>query len=57
MRIVYDAEELHGFFDEAARVAPGHPVLIDSFLEDAPRGLPDLFSASFHCGKHPLTAL
>ena len=35
MRIVYDAEELHGFFDEAARVAPGHPVLIDSFLEDA----------------------
>ncbi len=35
MRIVYDAEELTGFFDEAARVAPGHPVLIDSFLEDA----------------------
>ncbi len=35
MRIVYDAEELRGFFDEAARVAPGHPVLIDSFLEDA----------------------
>ena len=35
MRIVYDADELRGFFDEAARVAPGHPVLIDSFLEDA----------------------
>jgi carbamoyl-phosphate synthase large subunit len=35
MKIVYDAEELRGFFDEAARVAPGHPVLIDSFLEDA----------------------
>ncbi len=35
MRIVYDDEELRGFFDEAARVAPGHPVLIDSFLEDA----------------------
>ena len=35
MRIVYDAEELRGFFDEAASVAPGHPVLIDSFLEDA----------------------
>ena len=35
MRIVYDEEELRGFFDEAARVAPGHPVLIDSFLEDA----------------------
>ena len=35
MRIVYDAGELREFFDEAARVAPGHPVLIDSFLEDA----------------------
>ncbi|MEO5800868.1 MAG: carbamoyl-phosphate synthase large subunit [Gemmatimonadales bacterium] len=35
MRIVYDHAELREFFDEAARVAPGHPVLIDSFLEDA----------------------
>ncbi len=35
MRIVYDDEELTDFFGEAARVAPGHPVLIDSFLEDA----------------------
>jgi len=35
MRIVYDDAELREFFDEAARVAPGHPVLIDSFLEDA----------------------
>src|SRR5690606_26428064 len=35
MRIVYDDEELSEFFHEAARVAPGHPVLIDSFLEDA----------------------
>src|SRR5690606_17956084 len=35
MRIVYDEEELRSYFDEAARVAPGHPVLIDSFLEDA----------------------
>ncbi|HEX3926454.1 MAG TPA: carbamoyl-phosphate synthase large subunit [Gemmatimonadales bacterium] len=35
MRIVYDPDELREFFDEAARVAPGHPVLIDSFLEDA----------------------
>ncbi|HET9133433.1 MAG TPA: carbamoyl-phosphate synthase large subunit, partial [Gemmatimonadales bacterium] len=35
MKIVYDAAELREFFDEAARVAPGHPVLIDSFLEDA----------------------
>ncbi|MBA2293264.1 MAG: carbamoyl-phosphate synthase large subunit [Gemmatimonadales bacterium] len=35
MRIVYDTPQLQEFFDEAARVAPGHPVLIDSFLEDA----------------------
>ncbi len=35
MRIVYDHDELREFFGEAARVAPGHPVLIDSFLEDA----------------------
>jgi carbamoyl-phosphate synthase large subunit len=35
MRIVYDPDELREFFDEAARVAPEHPVLIDSFLEDA----------------------
>jgi carbamoyl-phosphate synthase large subunit len=35
MRIVYDADELRNFFAEAAGVAPGHPVLIDSFLEDA----------------------
>ncbi len=35
MRIVYDVEELSEFFAEAQRVAPGHPVLIDSFLEDA----------------------
>ncbi len=35
MQIVYDAESLSGFFAEAERVAPGHPVLIDRFLEDA----------------------
>jgi carbamoyl-phosphate synthase large subunit len=35
MRVIYDAAELRGFFDEAQAVAPGHPVLIDSFLEDA----------------------
>ncbi len=35
MQIVYDAESLSGFFAEAERVAPGHPVLIDQFLEDA----------------------
>ena len=35
MMIVYDADSLRAFFGEAARVAPGHPVLIDHFLEDA----------------------
>jgi len=35
MMIVYDIEMLRQFFAEAARVAPGHPVLIDHFLEDA----------------------
>ncbi|HEV2290542.1 MAG TPA: carbamoyl-phosphate synthase large subunit, partial [Gemmatimonadales bacterium] len=35
MEIVYDADSLRRFFAIAARVAPGHPVLIDRFLEDA----------------------
>ncbi|MEO8200106.1 MAG: carbamoyl-phosphate synthase large subunit [Gemmatimonadota bacterium] len=35
MRIVYDAASLTDYFARAVRVAPGHPVLIDSFLEDA----------------------
>ncbi|HLB54082.1 MAG TPA: carbamoyl-phosphate synthase large subunit, partial [Gemmatimonadales bacterium] len=35
MQIVYDADSLAGFFAEAERAAPGHPVLIDRFLEDA----------------------
>ncbi len=35
MRIVYDAASLTDYFASAVRVAPGHPVLIDSFLEDA----------------------
>jgi carbamoyl-phosphate synthase large subunit len=35
MQIVYDAESLTEFFALAERVAPGHPVLIDHFLEDA----------------------
>jgi carbamoyl-phosphate synthase large subunit len=35
MEIVYDESSLRGYFDRAARVAPEHPVLIDSFLEDA----------------------
>ncbi|MEK6598270.1 MAG: ATP-grasp domain-containing protein, partial [Gemmatimonadota bacterium] len=35
MQIVYDQESLIQFFGEATRAAPGHPVLIDHFLEDA----------------------
>ncbi|MEK7668139.1 MAG: carbamoyl-phosphate synthase large subunit, partial [Gemmatimonadota bacterium] len=35
MEIVYDAGTMRGFFQQAARVAPEHPVLIDRFLEDA----------------------
>jgi carbamoyl-phosphate synthase large subunit len=35
MEIVYDDPSLRSYFARAARVAPEHPVLIDSFLEDA----------------------
>ena len=35
MEIVYDDASLRCYFARAARVAPEHPVLIDSFLEDA----------------------
>jgi carbamoyl-phosphate synthase large subunit len=35
MQIVYDNESLSDYFTRALRVAPGHPVLIDRFLEDA----------------------
>jgi carbamoyl-phosphate synthase large subunit len=35
MEIVYDDGSLRSYFGRAARVAPEHPVLIDSFLEDA----------------------
>ncbi len=35
MRIVYDEESLREYFDEAARASEDHPVLVDSFLEDA----------------------
>jgi carbamoyl-phosphate synthase large subunit len=35
MEIVYDDPSLRSYFTRAARVAPEHPVLIDSFLEDA----------------------
>ncbi|HEX5004759.1 MAG TPA: carbamoyl-phosphate synthase large subunit [Gemmatimonadales bacterium] len=35
MQIVYDLESLERYFEQAIRVTPEHPVLIDSFLEDA----------------------
>ena len=35
MRIVYDAESLQKYFEEAARASEDHPVLVDRFLEDA----------------------
>jgi carbamoyl-phosphate synthase large subunit len=35
MEIVYDDASLRNYFERAARVSPEHPVLIDSFLEDA----------------------
>ena len=35
MRIVHDDQDLGEFMQEAIRVAPEHPVLIDKFLEDA----------------------
>ncbi|HPD57358.1 MAG TPA: carbamoyl-phosphate synthase large subunit, partial [Smithellaceae bacterium] len=35
MEIVYDATTLRSFMDKALEVSPGHPVLIDKFLEDA----------------------
>jgi carbamoyl-phosphate synthase large subunit len=35
MHIVYDEGELRDFIAEALNAAPGHPILIDKFLEDA----------------------
>ena len=35
MGVVYDADSLTNFFEEAAQVSGPHPVLIDKFLEDA----------------------
>ncbi len=35
MRIVYDEDALRRYFDEAAQASEDHPVLVDSFLEDA----------------------
>ncbi|MGC8720339.1 MAG: carbamoyl-phosphate synthase large subunit [Thermodesulforhabdaceae bacterium] len=35
MEIVYDPESLKEFMEHAIHVSPGHPILIDKFLEDA----------------------
>ena len=35
MRIIYDEPSLQKYFEEAVKASPDHPVLIDSFLEDA----------------------
>lgn len=35
MEIVYDEPSLRSYFERAIRASPAHPVLIDSFLEDA----------------------
>ncbi|MEZ4422783.1 MAG: carbamoyl-phosphate synthase large subunit [Gemmatimonadota bacterium] len=35
MQIVYDEPSLRGYFEEAVRASPDHPVLIDRFIEDA----------------------
>ncbi len=35
MEIVYSESELLSFMKEAVHVSPGHPILIDKFLEDA----------------------
>ena len=35
MRIIYDAESLDRYFEEAVRASEDHPVLVDRFLEDA----------------------
>ena len=35
MAICYDERTLHRYIKEAADVSPGHPVLLDRFLEDA----------------------
>jgi carbamoyl-phosphate synthase large subunit len=49
MRIVYDAESLTEFFAHAERAAPGHPVLIDHFLEDAFEADVDAIADGHHC--------
>jgi carbamoyl-phosphate synthase large subunit len=49
MEIVYDEGSLRAYFERAARVAPEHPVLIDSFLEDAFEGDVDAIADGRRC--------
>ena len=35
MEIVYEKEQLEAFIYEAVHVSPGHPILVDQFLQDA----------------------
>ncbi|NLJ50445.1 MAG: carbamoyl-phosphate synthase large subunit, partial [Candidatus Atribacteria bacterium] len=35
MKVVYNESELFEFMSQAVEISPGHPVLIDKFLEDA----------------------
>jgi len=49
MQVVYDPQSLEEFFAAAIRVAPGHPVLIDKFLEDAFEADVDALSDGQRC--------
>ncbi|MEO8089992.1 MAG: carbamoyl-phosphate synthase large subunit [Gemmatimonadales bacterium] len=49
MEIVYDDSSLRSYFERAARVSPEHPVLIDSFLEDAFEADVDAISDGTRC--------
>src|SRR3954449_5595245 len=49
MEIVYDDASLRNYFARAARVSPEHPVLIDSFLEDAFEADVDAISDGTRC--------
>ena len=49
MEIVYDAASLRSYFGTATRASPEHPVLIDSFLEDAFEADVDAISDGTRC--------
>jgi len=49
MQIVYDGDTLRDYFAKAVRVAPGYPVLIDRFLEDAFEADVDGIADGTHC--------